>query len=99
MANLVLPDIHELDGVIADYFDMLFPEMEFAAERASIIESCMGPFTQLIAIWESVNARGPVEDRIWRTFMRDLCLMDESSALTTNKDRAVRLRLNEPISG
>jgi hypothetical protein len=84
MANLALPDIHELDGVIADYFDALFPEMQSVAERASIIERCAEPFTQLIAMWESAHARGPVAEQIWRTFMRDLCLMSEFPAFSKN---------------
>ena len=78
MAKVVLPDVNDLDDVIADYLDTMFPEMEFSEKRESVIEECREPFAELVAAWKNLGNRHTIEGRIWRTFMRDLCQMSEA---------------------
>jgi hypothetical protein len=79
MTKPSLPDINDLKGVIADYFDTMFPEHGSAVARDSVIAKCVEPFAKLISAWEMVDGYGAIEEQLWTAFMRDLFTMHGKS--------------------
>jgi len=77
MKNVALPDVNDLESVIADYFDSMFPEMNLTTERENIIARCIKPFAHLVSTWEIVHANGKIEEQILTAFMRDVFSMRE----------------------
>ena len=74
MSKVLLPDVGDLESVVADYLDTFAPESGFPEERQPIIERCVPAFQQLMQLLQDVNAVGEVDELLLKAFMRDLAL-------------------------
>lgn len=77
--EFVLPDHQDIPDVVADYLDLIAPEQNSSDERGSLIANCEKSFSLIIRAWEIAQAHGIVEQRIFRTFMRDIAMSGEAS--------------------
>jgi hypothetical protein len=74
MSRPFLPDVEDLESVVADYLDSLLPSRRFDDERDAIIRRCIPAFEQLMLLIQSANANGQTEEVLFAAFMRDLAL-------------------------
>jgi len=85
MTKLVLPDLSDIHGIVADYMDSVVPADRSVDERAKIIANCTKPFSLLISAWEIVDRWGDVERSIWIAFMQDIVLCKMRCEPTTRR--------------
>jgi len=72
MTDIALPDKADLEGVIADYFDALVPELRFSTQRELIISRCLPAFVRLVEMMELVGTQGEIENQLLNEFMKDM---------------------------
>ena len=79
MSTDVFPDVADLEGVVADYFDSLHPDGDATCDRGAVVSECMLPFAMLIKLWP----RNEKAELVWLAFIRDVLRMkvhfDENS--------------------
>lgn len=74
MNKVLLPDVGDLESVVADYLDTFAPESGVPDQRQPIIERCVPAFGQLMQLLQDVNATSEVDEMLLKAFMRDLAL-------------------------
>lgn len=94
MSHMVLPDVGEIPGVIADYLDAFMPDLKGRVEREQIISNCVPPFTSIVCALETLDASDAThEKRLFWQFLRDLSGMRQR----VEGDAAIRLACGDAI--
>jgi hypothetical protein len=68
----VLPDLRDINSVVTDYVNALFPEKFTQEDITKIILHCEEAFALVIRAGEIVESRGITEQTIFLAFMSDV---------------------------